>query len=511
MSVDDAQSRAAGAAIDEAGVVFVSAGAGTGRRRCSSSGSSARSASAASRMESVLVITYTERAAGELRARIRERLLEIERPDLARDIDRGWISTIHGFCNRLLQSHPFEAGLDPGFRVLDESQSRVLRSEAFTEALAAFCVETGGPARSRLLATYGADGGCAGCSAASTSGCARPGGRSSSGRAGARRSPSALAELREVARDHAARAPRRPARAELARATSCAPDPPPPADELLDLSELRVGRGAARALVSFGEALDAVERRRSTRSPGATALLLEELLVGFDAALRRGEGARVGARLRGSPAVRPRPAARSEAVREQTQMALPLGARGRVPGHEPAPVRARRRGRRARSSSSSATSSSRSTASATPTSRCSASAARRAPACLPLTQNYRSRPEVLAVVNQLFGTEFGTEYEPLVAAGRFSGAALRAGASSCSSRTSRATARGSHWRRPRRGTSPAACASSWTRARRRRARSCSSSPRARTPSATRRRCGPRACRRTARRGAATSASSRSAT
>ncbi|MDQ4019432.1 MAG: UvrD-helicase domain-containing protein, partial [Actinomycetota bacterium] len=36
-----------------------------------------------------------------------------------------------------------------------------------------------------------------------------------------------------------------------------------------------------------------------------------------------------------------------------------------------------------------------------------------------LTQNYRSRPEILAVVNHLFGTEFGTDFEPLVAAGRF--------------------------------------------------------------------------------------------
>src|SRR4029078_5843682 len=40
---------------------------------------------------------------------------------------------------------------------------------------------------------------------------------------------------------------------------------------------------------------------------------------------------------------------------------------------------------------------------------------------LPLTENYRARPEVLDVVNPLFGAEFGTEYEPLVAAGRFPG------------------------------------------------------------------------------------------
>jgi ATP-dependent exoDNAse (exonuclease V) beta subunit len=38
---------------------------------------------------------------------------------------------------------------------------------------------------------------------------------------------------------------------------------------------------------------------------------------------------------------------------------------------------------------------------------------------LPLTRNYRSRPEVLSVVNHLFGSEFGAEYQPLAASGEF--------------------------------------------------------------------------------------------
>ena len=62
-----------------------------------------------------------------------------------------------------------------------------------------------------------------------------------------------------------------------------------------------------------------------------------------------------------------------------------------------------------RSSSSSATSSSRSTASGTPTSTSSASGATPRRGVLALTQNYRSRPEVLAVVNHLFGSDFGAE------------------------------------------------------------------------------------------------------
>ena len=38
---------------------------------------------------------------------------------------------------------------------------------------------------------------------------------------------------------------------------------------------------------------------------------------------------------------------------------------------------------------------------------------------LPLTLNYRSRPEVLAAVNHLFGAEFGDEFQPLAASGEF--------------------------------------------------------------------------------------------
>src|SRR5437764_287363 len=77
--------------------------------------------------------------------------------EFARELDSAWISTIHGFCLRLLRAHPFAAGLDPRFRVLDESQGRVLRSESFEDALADFCGD-GNPERLRLLATYGKSG-----------------------------------------------------------------------------------------------------------------------------------------------------------------------------------------------------------------------------------------------------------------------------------------------------------------------------------------------------------------
>src|SRR5437867_4740683 len=144
-------------AVDARGLVFVSAGAGTGKTRVLVERFARAVCDEGVDVESILVITYTEKAAGELRTRIRARLIERGRPDLARALDGAWISTIHGFCHRVLRAHPFAAGLDPRFRVLDESQSRVLRSEAFEAALTAFC-ESGDRERLQLLATYGAAG-----------------------------------------------------------------------------------------------------------------------------------------------------------------------------------------------------------------------------------------------------------------------------------------------------------------------------------------------------------------
>jgi ATP-dependent exoDNAse (exonuclease V) beta subunit len=143
------------AAIEEPGAVFVSAGAGTGKTTVLVERYAKAVVERGLSVDSVLVITYTERAAGELRERIRARLGELERHDLAREIERAWISTIHGFCSRLLRAHPFEAGLDPRFRVLDDGQASVLRSEAFAAALAEFCAGRQ-PDRLRLLAAYGA-------------------------------------------------------------------------------------------------------------------------------------------------------------------------------------------------------------------------------------------------------------------------------------------------------------------------------------------------------------------
>ncbi len=87
-------------------------------------------------VENILVITFTEKATKEMKRRI---VAELNRHRLVaerRQVETAYISTIHGFCSRLLQENPFEAGVDPEFRVLDEKQSRQLLRQAFDQVIA---------------------------------------------------------------------------------------------------------------------------------------------------------------------------------------------------------------------------------------------------------------------------------------------------------------------------------------------------------------------------------------
>jgi ATP-dependent exoDNAse (exonuclease V) beta subunit len=107
----------------------------------------------------ILAITFTEKAAGELRERVRARFLALGRRDLAQATEAAWVSTIHGFCMRVLRANAVTAGLDPAFTVLDEGDARALRSEAFERALAGW-MGNGGATREDALevaAAYGVD------------------------------------------------------------------------------------------------------------------------------------------------------------------------------------------------------------------------------------------------------------------------------------------------------------------------------------------------------------------
>jgi ATP-dependent exoDNAse (exonuclease V) beta subunit len=109
--------------------------------------------------DAVLAFTFTEKAAAELRQRIRAALAQraaegSERAaELLAGIGAAWVTTIHGFCNRLLAGHPVAAGIDPRFRVLDEIEAARVAREAFDDALDEFLAGSE-PDRERTVAAY---------------------------------------------------------------------------------------------------------------------------------------------------------------------------------------------------------------------------------------------------------------------------------------------------------------------------------------------------------------------
>src|SRR5687768_3045982 len=87
------------------------------------------------RVGDLVAVTFTEKAAGELKPRIRQEL-EVARGQAAansgerarlehasRNLEEAHISTIHGFCADLLRERPVEAGIDPLFRVLTDGEA----------------------------------------------------------------------------------------------------------------------------------------------------------------------------------------------------------------------------------------------------------------------------------------------------------------------------------------------------------------------------------------------------
>src|SRR3990172_9267030 len=104
---------------------------------------------------SILAITFTEKAAREMRSRIRQALSFSLKASTAKNakqeqeenpggpsalrgenIDSARIGTIHSLCAEILRVHPAEAELDPAFEVIEEGMSAALQPQALESPLA---------------------------------------------------------------------------------------------------------------------------------------------------------------------------------------------------------------------------------------------------------------------------------------------------------------------------------------------------------------------------------------
>jgi ATP-dependent helicase/nuclease subunit A len=137
--------------------LMVRAGAGTGKTTVLVERFVQAVAEDGTPVESILAITFTEKAAAEMKTRVRRRFLELGRRADARAAEGAWISTIHGFCARVLRAHALSSGIDPDFRVLDELESERIATDAFDSALEAFMADGEDPQRLEMVAAYTPD------------------------------------------------------------------------------------------------------------------------------------------------------------------------------------------------------------------------------------------------------------------------------------------------------------------------------------------------------------------
>lgn len=140
--------------------LIVEAAAGTGKTTALTRRIVALLRSGRAKLASIVCVTFTEKAAGEMKLRLRSALEDARREATGAERERfaaalaelelSLLGTIHGFCAELLRQRPVEAAIDPRFVVLDDGQATRLYDEVFTDWFEAQ-LQAPGPGVARVL------------------------------------------------------------------------------------------------------------------------------------------------------------------------------------------------------------------------------------------------------------------------------------------------------------------------------------------------------------------------
>ncbi|RQD74208.1 MAG: hypothetical protein D5R97_08190 [Candidatus Syntrophonatronum acetioxidans] len=141
---DEETRKAIGTRLEEN--FLVEAGAGSGKTTCLVDRMAALLAGGYCDPERLAAVTFTRKAAGELKEKFQVRLEEMYREErdprvkrrleegLAR-MERAFVGTIHSFCARLLRERPLEAGIAPDFTEIEGLEERLLEERAWEDYL----------------------------------------------------------------------------------------------------------------------------------------------------------------------------------------------------------------------------------------------------------------------------------------------------------------------------------------------------------------------------------------
>ena len=122
---------------------FVEAGAGSGKTYCLVERMVNLIKNGSAAIEHIAAVTFTRKAAAELNEKFQIGLEEALKKDISKsegenirtaisNLEQIFIGTIHSFCSKILRERPAEAGVDPGFDEIEESQDLIYAERAWS-------------------------------------------------------------------------------------------------------------------------------------------------------------------------------------------------------------------------------------------------------------------------------------------------------------------------------------------------------------------------------------------